>query len=122
MYNEMDKFYRTKAFFDLNKEWKAKLSEAGFTDLERGPTEYSELPPSVNVHTSRFKTREVTEEYFDLALEYLSHGKFKNTTQRHLWELHCQGLSLAEIAKEMKLGKSTVFYHVKLIKRRMKRA
>lgn len=127
MYDRDDdeaKFYRNKGFALLNRQWKKKLKESGFNDLEKSVHEYARLPLTIDINSATFKSREASEVYFDIASDHLRNGSFKSQVEREVWEHHSQGDTLSEIGHKMKLGKSTIAYYVWKVQRllRLKRS
>jgi hypothetical protein len=83
----------------LEEEWYAKAQLSGFIDEEN--TKRKDRPLK-SWHDSKFKnqcplTKEVTEEYYERAIELLRNHHFETQTQKAIWALHCQGLSEREI-------------------------
>lgn len=114
------KFYETCEFSKLNDEWKVKLQDSGFNDIEN-ETGYEDanseisllLDNVVNTRSTTYKTLQQTQEYYSLVGSYLHTGTFKNDRIRKIWEMHSEGFSLGEISDKVGLHKTTVFFHVK---------
>lgn len=114
-----------KAFLKLQAEWYLKIKQSGFEDIEdvKSPNEFIKV-----WHSSYFQTRyspnefEEKREYYDRArafledqmqgLEYILFGK---QLERTIWELHSEGLSLREIAREVGVNKDKVQNIVKRV-------
>ncbi len=101
--------FKTAAFKALEREWNEKLKDDGFRDIEKLSNEAYRLPEKLPKawHNCRFqkipklKIRS-TQEYYSRARDLLWTYEFKNETQKKIWELHCEGMSKREIAKEIK--------------------
>lgn len=114
-----NKFYNNREFQKLNAKWAKKLEDSGFDDLEKNANEYSNLPRSFDERVNNYKTLESTLEYFARASDYLHNGEFKSTKEREIWEHHCDGDTLGEIAAKMKLTRSPIAYHVWNVQKRI---
>ena len=91
-------------FKALQKKWYGKLAKQGFEDIEDTNREDK---PLKSLHNHRFylipvEQRLATESYYEMARQLLNEYKFKNSTHKRIWELHCQGLSRRKIAKHIK--------------------
>lgn len=113
-----NKFYETKEFKKLNEEWAKKLEDSEFVDIEKNTTEYEYLPVAFDARKTMYKTLETTKEYFSQADDFLQNGKFNSTKEREIWEHHCNGDSIREIAAKMKLTSSPVAYHIWNVQKR----
>lgn len=97
----MSKFYKTKEFKSLEKEWYRKLAKEGFDDAEDTSKDYR---PLVAWHSFRFSKTTVTQRdaldlYYHRAKELLSTYEFKCNIHRLIWELHSEGYSKRKIEK-----------------------
>jgi DNA-binding CsgD family transcriptional regulator len=122
---ELPKFYETKEFSKLNKEWKKKLKVAypEFKDLEEGLKEYWPLVTDKVLRTDKDRIKWTqyaeTQQYFQLASSYLHTGNFRNEQHRRCWELHCEGLKNKEIAELLGMNADTVKMRIIAIRRTM---
>lgn len=102
---------------ELEDLWYAKLADSGFVDIEN-----TDLPgrPLKEWHSRKFiegacKLRGERAKDFQVRIERLRFspqfdgivrecaiGKLSEATIKHLWDLHCEGKSRREIAKELK--------------------
>lgn len=95
-----------KGFKDLQVLWYQKLKDAGFEDIENTRIEGA---PLVYYHSHRFATAynplffSQRQEYYRLAGIFLYHHEFDSSTERSIWELHSEGLSIAKIAIRLKV-------------------
>jgi hypothetical protein len=106
--------------------WNNKLEEAGFVDIE----EHDKLK---SWHSYKFKkidptVREAKKAYFEAAQNLLLNYSFKDTLQKKIWELHCQGHSIRKIEElllKSKLKKvckrDKVNYTIRFIAREIKK-
>jgi hypothetical protein len=119
------KFFETKEFQKLNRQWKKKLKASGFKDIER------------NEHRLSMYSYEVfdaydplTEDYYNKALNFLQSHTFQSDLDRFIWSLHANGRSVREISSELEsstiygpLSKSSVHERItKLEAQMLKRA
>lgn len=104
-------FYETKSFRRLNAEWREKLKESGFKDLEDAANPDRPIEP-FNVRTARWEDREAVQKYFRQADDYLRLATFKTKAERRIWELHCSGLTTYQIARKLNRSEFGVRYHV----------
>ncbi len=108
----------------LQTHWYNILKEEGFVDIE--DTSLDDRP-LIEWHNFKFKKcnierRMATETYIDEARNLLHTYGFANSTHRLIWELHCEGTSIREIAKKISdtpetYRKSRVFTIIKNISR-----
>lgn len=113
----------------LIKEWDQKLRDSGFNDIEDRSKdtlkswagtcylqlnkngEFKVQPKTKHGYTSLVH-KESQAEYYRLAAQCLHEAEFKNTKQRLIWQLHAEGYSYNEIAKELGLNFRKVRYVV----------
>lgn len=95
---------KDKEFQKLQSMWYAKLKDEGFDEIEN---------PDGNLkswHSFMFARRPFSnpnsthrilqeEEYYRLAGQFFYDHKFKNKTEKRMWELHSNGKSVRDIAK-----------------------
>jgi DNA-binding CsgD family transcriptional regulator len=113
------KFYETGEFRKLDAQWKKKLKQTGFNDLEDARNPNMPLPCSIDKRTSRFNGAPEVLSYYESALHYLHSGHFDSLRQKAMWQMHAMGDSLQTIALARGLSKSAVNYHIQMIKKRM---
>lgn len=95
----------------LQKKWYNKLARSGFKDLENVFVPGEPLRHWDSVEFQRYYSpRSFTEKqrYYELAGQLLHDLKFKNNTEKKIWELHSKGESYQEIAKKVNLHNNTV--------------
>lgn len=101
--------FKTKQFKDLRNEWYQKLKESGFEDIEN--TKHKEEPLK-NWDSIYFQKKPVAErrlqraDYFyeatHMMVELHQCPVFLiNTIDRIAWQLHSDGLSFREIARQL---------------------
>lgn len=113
------KFYQTQEFKKLNDEWQSKIKKLGFEDIENPKNEYAPLEKTFDNRTTRTATAPETEQYYSLFQEYLINGTFDNERQKQICEYRSNGLTMAEISKELKCSKSAVAYQIWKIQKRI---
>lgn len=86
---------------DLQKKWYEKLKKSGFEDIESSngalkvwASSYHKLRLSHNF--------EYKEAYARKAGQFLHEHKFSDSRDRHVWEMHCEGISIRETVKRLK--------------------
>lgn len=93
----MSKFYQTKKFKQLNKEWASKLKDSGFRDIE--PNEDTLAPYSTRFLRHPHYVWELRLAYYSMCEAFLQKYTFKSEYEKVIWEYHANGLSEREIAK-----------------------
>lgn len=114
-----NKFYKTRAFRELNSQWTRRLKQAGFNDIENSSNPDQPLSRELRPQTRRTSAMLETVGYYDLALGFLESGKFDSLEQKHIWSLHAHGKTLREIAEQVGVSKSTVDYQIKKVKNKI---
>ena len=97
---ENPKFWKTKAFKDLNAKWYAKLKKDGFEDAESDEDHLIDW--SRTLFSKRPEYDQSKEEYYRLAGQFLHDHTFQTETERKIWELHQDGVSIRKIVKLLK--------------------
>lgn len=99
--NRVENPFQTKQYLRLEQKWYEKLYESGFRDIEDSskPSRPLRVWHNLKFKSTNITTRVNCEEYFNDAKELLNTFKFKNSTHRHIWALHCQGLSKRQIER-----------------------
>lgn len=93
---------KTKEFKKLQAEWYSKLEDEGFQDVEQDEEHLKRWTSSF------FKTRynptlwKAKEEYYRAAGHFLHDYKFSNDTEKLIWELHGEAMSIRNIALVLK--------------------
>lgn len=112
----------------LLREWDKRLRQSGFRDVESRDKKTGELRLTA-WDSYYFKIRnspdifEIKQEYYYRAGQFLNSYKFISQTDKHIWEMHSQGIGLRQIAKSLKdLGIRTNKDYVANIVKRLKRA
>lgn len=108
--------------------WDRKLAESEFEDIEDRNTgrlkTYSGtksistvqdkvLPGSAGYSSILWKKSQA--EYYRLAGHFLYSGEFKNKRHKSIWTLHCQGRSMREIAKNLRITLKKVRYAIECL-------
>ena len=90
----------------LMKKWNEKLKNSGFRDIETQGT--TPLPKDWHA----FKWRRVTaaemaerQDYFIRATHMLESFTFHSDTERRIWQMYCDGLSIRQIAAKLRSHK-----------------
>jgi hypothetical protein len=91
------KFYKTKAFEALNAKWYDKLKKSGFEDAESDEDHLTDW--SRTLFLKRPEYDQSKEEYYRLAGQFLHDHTFRTETERKIWELHQDGVSIRKIVK-----------------------
>lgn len=106
----------TPEFKELEQKWYAKIkSIKGFEDFNDIEDTTREDRPLIEWHSRKFLKAALTRmpstvEYYDQARDVLRTYKFKYKLHRQIWDLHCSGTSIRDIALVLKgVSKSTVF-------------
>lgn len=111
--------WSSKEFLKLKLEWYDKLKQSGFVDLENPYNEYLPLKQNIRTSTNRFQDFESVEEYYMQCRHFLNVCKTFSQSERQIWALHSEGLSIREIADQVKLAKTTVSYHILKLRNKM---
>lgn len=103
------KYYETKEFQQLNKEWESKLKESGFSDIEKPSKRYTNV-----IQNEEFEYCEKKENHFDICREYLNSGRIKDELDVKIFSLYCEGYSLREIEAKIngRLTKTPLAYRI----------
>ena len=102
--------YKTQEFLELKKEWYAHLKNLGFEDIEEDYKDSSKTclkrwdsfyftAKSHGSHTiDLFQSK---RDYYYYAYQFLNEAEFETETQKKIWELHAQAISIRDISKYM---------------------
>lgn len=87
----------SKEFKELQEKWYAKLKKKGFEDIEVGEDQLKSW--SSHYYKCRFTADsfKAKEDYYRLAAQFLNDNKFKNRTEKLVWRLHSEGMSIRDI-------------------------
>ncbi len=118
------KFFQTQDFKALDTEWRKKLKDSGFEDIERPDGNLKD-----GASSSNFKKRpeydQSKAEYYRLAGQFLHEwpSPFRTSKsgtgewKKRIWELHANGKSIREIIKivdpEGKEAFGTMFHKIR---------
>ena len=101
----------------LRREWTAKLAAAGFEDLESSRDPDGPLSDRGNLHPvehTQAEERRLVErmedgsDYQAWARDILHRGRWRNATERRIWELHCDGMGDRGIAAALTVNRHRV--------------
>lgn len=93
----------SKEFLALQDKWYKKLEKQGFDEIEQpngmlkawhSYTFMRQDDESVHAGPAR-------QEYYRLAGQFLHDHDFDNAIEKKAWELHCDGLSIEDIAESI---------------------
>jgi hypothetical protein len=87
------KFYESKEFIKLNRQWRKKLRASSFKDIERSETQLSVY--SYQVYDNYDPA---VEDYYSKAQEFLNSYQFSTQLDQFIWQLHSEGKSYREIS------------------------
>lgn len=95
--------YKSKEFRELKKEWYQKAKDSGFTDAEKSDRWFSDGRNhrwfALEYTTEEFLNKEA---YFRRASHMLYEFTFESEVQKEIWALHADGLTMREIAEQMR--------------------
>lgn len=103
--------FSTKKFKALRDEWYKKLEQEGFDDIEsnykseKGSREHQLLHVWESLYFKQSAVAQrfyATETYYTLCRQFSHEYPFQNSLDQKVWELHSEGSSLREIAKNLK--------------------
>ncbi len=89
---------KPQTYEELKTHWYAKLAAGGFDDIEAADGRLKRWSNTFAKNASKFQNK---EEYYRMAGRFLHDHKFKNATDKKIWELHSEGLSLDKISLSM---------------------
>ena len=99
------KFWTTDAFKNLSKIWDHRLSQSGFTDIEKSIGSTRVLKQKANhcyCWTADPTTRFAKERYFQLISQYSQTEYFQDKVERLVLQRRSQGHSIKSICVELK--------------------
>jgi hypothetical protein len=92
----------SKEFKDLQRKWYAKAKKSGYEDIEQADGNLKVWHSRLFQINANDITGEAKKEYYRLAGQFLHAHKFENKGDKIMWELHAGGMSVRDIAKELK--------------------
>lgn len=120
----------SKEFKEVETAWYKKLKEAGFDDIENQETH--DLKKYSNNLFFKHSSRDVgvvhkfvyVRRYFELAAQFVGSPEYlacisKNPKYARVWEMHADGRTYREIAKETGMHKMTALDVVKRLSKVM---
>lgn len=100
----MPKFHETKKFIEIDTEWKEKLEQSGFDDIE---DEKGNLR-TPDCRTQNFVDRVAIAEFFRRLRWHLSDHSDIPEKQRQILELYAEGTKIKKIASEVRVSRQYV--------------
>jgi len=100
----MSQFYRTKEFHDLSKEWRARLIESGFEDLE----DAQENLKSKDKRTIAYENQDEIREFFLRLDHFMYFYPEMPRFERTVMELYSQGVYIKTIVKRVRASDKKV--------------
>lgn len=104
---------RTKDFKALERRWYQILAESGFEDIEdtRTPERF------LKKWTLKFGTLNPdliaeTRLYYEEANYLLHRHVFESKTEKLIWKLHCEGLTIEEISFRIRKYKRSMIHNI----------
>lgn len=105
------KYYQTKSFSKLKKQWYKELKKSGFKDQEFNEqflltssiSHGSPADPDILSQNTEVE-RDAKQDYYRYAEAFQNTNTFKNYTtfEQCIWEFHANGDSLRTISKKLK--------------------
>jgi hypothetical protein len=100
----------TREFKQLQDKYYERLAEDGFSDIEDTSSDARLLK---SWHSFKFQgvdpiNAEAIRDYYMAAEAVLHLRKFKNSTERRIWELHCEGLTSEQIEHKIRKYKQSM--------------
>ena len=121
-----------KELKELQKEWYAKLKEEGFEDIEyfdsdlepkdwlKGNSKFSPIWGDEQIAATHDQRESSGNLDYYLQATALLHKEdvFASDTEREIWEMHADGLSLRSIGKQVGFSHPKVMRIIKRIRRK----
>ena len=112
--------FKTPEFKNLFQQWNKILEQDGLKEIENFDLEVPVLKTWHNLKWKNLNSDRLCElkHYYELASELLQTFEFKNKFHKRIWELHCDGLSVRKIARQINrkdFGKTVVHEIIILI-------
>lgn len=111
-----------KEFKKLQADWDAKLKESGFEDAETRDGNLKTWHKYDVLDRFSREDGETKMEYFAAAGRFLHDYQFESLSERTVWQLHCEGLSIRQILKAIKDSKVKSKWKVHQIVQKLKAA
>jgi hypothetical protein len=108
--------FGTKKFKALKAKWDKKLKNTGFEDVENedGSLKASTHPKAISF---ALRDKEEREAYYGIATQLLHTYTFVDEIEKRIWEMHCEGIAVRHIMKELDMG----HHKIELVIDRMQR-
>ncbi len=96
--------FKSPEFRALFRDWNRKLERDGHEEIE----DFTRPVPTLKTWTTTRWTasdptrNEWRQQYYEMADRVLETFAFANRVHRRIWELHCEGLSIREIADRIR--------------------
>lgn len=115
----MTKYYNTKEFEALHKEWQKKLEDSGFVDVEQADGHLKQYHASLFRRKKTKTFNSTKKEYYRIAGQFLHMHRFKNQLEHDIWSAHCVGKSFREIGEVKNISEQKVRRTVERIRKIM---
>lgn len=107
-------------FDQLQAIWYRKLRESGFKDIER-KNQDDWLKDEVHTSTiiNAYLSKPQREAYYEKACEFMHEFEFESELDKMIWECHCEGMSIRDIALKLlnkEGGRGVVFLRIRKLK------
>lgn len=93
--------------------WYKRLKDEGFVDIEHSDGSINSGVPR-GISGQDPELRELTEEYYNMATQFLNDHEFESELDKVIWEYHTNGLSPRNIAKVLNDAKVIKIGFVKI--------
>jgi len=91
-----------ESFAKLQRQWYAKLKKTGFNDIEWYGSERDASKANNYLKQDTYQTTRTSKpgnaEYYRIMTNYWTHTEWQNPLHSKVFELHCDGMSLRNIA------------------------
>lgn len=104
----MTLWHKSKNFKNLQVKWYSKLKKSGFEDQEHDEEHLKQYSGKTGIKDDQLRSgltalgETYKYNYYLKAREFLDTFKFKNKTERKMWELHSEGIGIRVIANKLK--------------------
>lgn len=110
---------KPKSYEALRAAWYAKLSNAGFKDIEKDERRLKKPAKEINtIYASKIIPS--TLEYYSMAGKFFYDFKFKSALDKKIWKMHAEGLSIREIEARIPKKRNAIHQIVKRLAKQMK--
>lgn len=110
--NSVTEFFKKKEFLKLQKEWKDKLKQSDFVDIE----EASERLKYPDKRTIAFNNRDMIASFYS-ELGHMIETRDIPAKDKNILELYCQGTYVVRIAQSMMMSRHAVHRIIKKYKK-----